>query len=498
LDYDLTFSGSNKPFEILLAGLLAILMAMGLVFYSPRLTVLLGLFMLFLFLPLFRKHFILLLIIYVPFEEFILKWVPHDTYPFLRFGWEGLAYGILGLLLIEKLRSKEKITRTPIDLPLLLFVLIALVPFVNEGVNLKVIILGIRPLVRYIALYYIIVLSEIRPGLIRNIIYAVLAVGFLESLIGVSQYLIGEPANNLLRPTENVLGERLINSLDVCESASSRLFGTLGRYSLLGTYMASVLLIFLGIFYENPKKWKVFNWVFIGSGLFVLAFSYSRMSWLGFAAGLMAILFIKRKTKVICLLILCGLISFLILSTLPTAGLSESEGQGNVVSRLLGVFSKDYINMSLDSQRLFILTSVPQKVLDKHTFFGLGAGTVASLVSNYLEDSSRLEEIGDPRTFYILGDVGWVSLMAQVGILGALCFIWLIWRLLKVSYNNFRNLENQTLRGLNLGFIACAIALIVENFFSASFQVRANSIYFWIMAGMVVKFSYQNLNRAKK
>jgi hypothetical protein len=499
LDYNFSLPYCNKPFETLLAGFLGILMAMGLVFYSPGLIVFLGLFLLFFFLPLIRKHFILFLVIYVPFEEFILKWVPHSTYSLLRFGWEGLAYGILGLLLIEKLCSKEKFHRTPIDLPLLLFALITLIPFVSEGVNLKVIILGIRPLVRYIALYYIIVLSKIRPSLVRKIIYAILIVGFLQSLIGMSQYLIGEPANNVLRPRENILGAKLINSLQVDESATSRLFGTLGRYSILGNYMVSILLMSLGVFYESLKKGKLFTWVFIGLGLFVLVFSYSRTSWLGFVAGFMAILFMKRKTKIICLLTFCSLIFFLILpSLLSTTDLSESEGQGNLASRFMGVFSKDYINMSLDSQRLFILTSVPQIVMNKRAFFGFGAGTVASLVSNYAEGSSRLEEIGDPRAFYILGDVGWVGLMAQVGILGTICFIWLILRLLKVSCKNYHNLENRTLKGINLGFIAYTIALIVENFFSASFEVRANSVYFWVLAGMIVSFSYQKLGHREK
>src|SRR4030065_2926535 len=161
-------------------------------------------------------------------------------------------------------------------------------------------------------------------------------IALLEVGIGLAQYALGEPANLFLRPKDSVVADRLVNALSNSQDlfAGQKIFATLGRSNLLGGFLACVLLLLLA--YRLEKGFLTFNQKLLLAGAIpVFLLTYSRLSWVGFLAGLLALFLIKKKPKLIMALGLVALMVFLAFSS-GTTSLYQSEVRGSLKDRILG------------------------------------------------------------------------------------------------------------------------------------------------------------------
>src|SRR3990167_7086630 len=100
---------------------------------------------------------VLLLAAYLPFESFILKFIPQDIYVFARYFSEGLIY-VLALVVLWKVLTRQiPFRRTPIDLAFVLFLVVLFASVVINVVSPTIVILGIRQILRFVFLFFIIV-----------------------------------------------------------------------------------------------------------------------------------------------------------------------------------------------------------------------------------------------------------------------------------------------------------------------------------------------------
>ena len=107
-----------------------------------------------------------LAILYLPLEEFLLKWVPVGPtgYVLLRLGFEGLIYAaVVGLVLARVVRG-QRIRATPIDLPLALFVSLATCSLLFSGGDFLPGLVNLRVLLRYVAVFYLAAYLELDAG----------------------------------------------------------------------------------------------------------------------------------------------------------------------------------------------------------------------------------------------------------------------------------------------------------------------------------------------
>ena len=105
------------------------------------------------------KASIVLLFVYLPFEQFILKFLPvSDTvYTVLYLISEVFVYGLLFFVVSGKITAKSRLSGTPLDLILILLLFVAFLSAAINGSDPVSSIKNVRGLLRYVALYYVVV-----------------------------------------------------------------------------------------------------------------------------------------------------------------------------------------------------------------------------------------------------------------------------------------------------------------------------------------------------
>ena len=80
-------------------------------------------------------------------------------------------------------------------------------------------------------------------------------------------------------------------------------------------------------------------------------------------------------------------------------------------------------------------------------------------------------------------------MLGEVGIIGFLCFMWLLIAILKYGFGIFNKMEDNWARGLTLGFLAGFIGLLVHSFSANTFIIVRIMEPFWFLTGLVIALS---------
>lgn len=503
----------NNPKIIKILLLLVCLLASGVVaFFSYMGAVLILAGIAVLALSIYRIEIgMALLVVYTVFEPFILKFVPDEYYLFMRYAGEGLLIILLISLIISKLLKGDfEYKKSPTDIPLALFIIASVVSMVINLQEPYIWILGLRQIFRYAILYYIIIYSDIKKDFIKKLLMLFIALLIIQAAIGLAQAVIGAPADNFLLPGK----ERGFESIDVPSyvvqfwEAGQRVFATMGRYDRLGVFMGIIMSMIIGFLYQfKDKRIKNALLVALIFSLPTFVLTYSRMSWLGLVLAVIAIgAFIKKDKRLI-----FGLIALTIAVVLFSGAYMVSEGirlyqitdkaDLTVVERVLGMFSMSELKTSYRSYgRLYFIANTPAKVVALNPFFGVGLGQYGGGVAQVLGNTDKYYEAGVP--FGIEGiygqiDNNWMSIWGEVGTIGLLIFIGLIYSLWGYAKKLYQKTKDNLTKSIALGFLGVVILVSFVSFFSPMFEIRTCAMFFWLLAGLVVYLGNQERLFAK-
>src|SRR5512135_1490682 len=198
------------------------------------------------------------LAVFIPFEPFLLKFVPDELYIFAKYFSEVLIYLLLASALARRYLSAEKRPPTPLDLPFVLLVLVAAASAVFIFVQPGIAILGIRQIIRFMLLFFAVVTLSPSRAFMRKLVVLMLGVVFFESCLGVLQAATYGALDAFLLPSQQRVFDtlQLTGSTDQFWSPGQRVFATLGRYDQLGTFLCFFMLLLAGWAYEIKKgKW---------------------------------------------------------------------------------------------------------------------------------------------------------------------------------------------------------------------------------------------------
>lgn len=452
-----------------------------------------------------------LLVIYTIFEPFVLKFIPDEYYLFMRYAGEGLLLILLASLIITKIaKSDFRYKKSPVDIPLALFIVASVVSMVMNIEGPYVWILGLRQVFRYAVLYYIIIYSNIKKDFIKKFLMLLIVLLIVQAAIGLAQAVIGAPADNFLLPGK----ERGFENIDVPSyvvqfwEAGQRVFTTMGRYDRLGVFMAIIMTMITAFLYQfKDKKIKNSLLVALLFSLPTFVLTYSRMSWLGLALAVVAIgAFIKKDKRMV-----VGLVAVVAAIALFSGAYMASEGiriyqitdkaDLTVAERILGMFSMSELKTSYRSYgRLYFIVNTPAKVVALNPFFGVGLGQYGGGVAQTLGNTDKYYEAGVP--FGIEGiygqiDNNWMSIWGEVGTIGLLIFIGLIYSLWRYAKKTYQKTKDNLTKSLALGFLGVVILVSFVSFLSPMFEIRTCAMFFWLFAGIVVYLGNQEQLFAK-
>jgi hypothetical protein len=437
-----------------------------------------------------QDHFVLFLIAYTPLEEIVLKILPNQFYTPVRFLWEGLLFGLMFILLFNKLAIKRNWIQTPIDLPLIVFLSGWIISGFINNVALSASLVNIKNLIRYIPLFYIIYNLTPKKEFLSLFIKFLIIIAAVQSILCLLEAADPTVAG-LFVPREVIVGNDLIRGEDTqLGTFYTRFSGTLVRNVNLGNYLAFALC-FIMAFYpgSQSKSWLKSSAILIALALFI---SSSRMSWLSAYAGIGTILLVihHRWRYYFWLVPVATLLGIFVIGQFVPKG--DLASDFNIISRFFYIFSSDYIDTISNAGRLYAIFYAMPAVLMTNPLFGLGPGAFIQISKQISSDDAfgRGAELGlDARALNFVHDVGYASLFAQVGLIGLGAFIWVFIRLYKIARNSLKNHNDPYIRDFMVGAIGFFVALMVQNLGSFNLMYRNQSLIIWVVAGLVALFA---------
>lgn len=494
-----TYAAVEARSKLLIAGVLITVLAalVGVVFLSPSYVVGIVVAVVAVFIAFARPTIMLaFLAVYLPFEPFLLKWIPDDIYVFVRYGSELLVYLLVAVVIFRLLTGEIKLRRSPIDVPFALFIVALIASVVVNLVPPFIALLGTRQILRFVLLFFVVLYLQPSRQWIRSLLLIMFGVVAFEIALGAAQAIVGGSLDAFLLPS----AARSFGDLQLTTGTiqfwdpGQRVFATMGRYDQLGTFLAFFLLMAAAAVYENAaaREHRVYLWILILSGLAVLALTYSRSAWFGFVLGFLFIaIAMKRDRRVTLAAIIIPLVLVLYVATtgLVVDRLIDVPRQ-NIVDRFFEAFSYErwqgeYYGLG----RLFWIVQTVLYVVPASPIFGHGPGTFGGGAVAALGNTTVYDELGLPFGVFGTGgyiDNNWFSLWGETGTLGLAAYLWMFGALLFVCIYVAKNSQDPETRTLALG-VAAAVLSVGFNAFLASFlEIRTLAPYLWMMTAAVV------------
>lgn len=414
------------------------------------------------------------LIIYIPLETFLLKWIPvSDGIYQIATQLPDILIMFLFISLCVTKRSSFRIIGHGIDKYLLLFIFFSISAVVInfESVNHFSWVLSVKALLRYILLIYC--LLNMSSGKINiTKIYNLSLFSFLLQLIAVSFHLVGgEMAENILaaRNVESGIADLSRIFTGGKFEDLNRIFGTFGNtvslgYFLLYTYVIMIVrnksrntkyyltsvIIFMLIYYTGSRGCMLAHLILFATDYFRRANPGSRLISLIIVA-------------------VAGWIGYL---ALPSA---EADLDTSTVASL---FTSQYIETALN-QRLGVIVYIVPDIIKNPTIL-FGTGTIEPFLDNYIIGNNKIPSILVAVLELMFEDVYWIALLTFHGFPAMLCFVVFLRKVYLMLYNN-ASMSTYILAPLYL-----MIIMIPLNFLNQAFATRSFSFFMWLSIGIAI------------
>lgn len=361
--------------------------------------------------------------------------------------WDEILLLLLAIIFIfHRVKSGGKVgfNFTPMDLPIIIYIILGLCHVLIKGPNMLIAIEGFRSVFQHI-LWYFIFTQYIRT--IKDsevIINGILSLGLFLGIHSVYQYIAKVPMPG--------------NWVDTAENISTRAFSIIGSPNILGVIF--VLFIPLGISMILTKKNKFQRLFYSFSTLFMtlgLLLTMSRGAWLAFAFS-MAIYTIALVPRLI----------------VPLTGIGAGFVLfgGRLSERLLYMLSPVYLMKSAAGGRLY-RWEIGLELWRKNRLFGVGLGRYGGAVAM----NNNLAP------FYL--DNYYLKTLTEMGLYGIGALLFLIVSFIVFAIKIIRTSKNHYNKIMAIGLFSGAMGVLAQNFVENIFEVPAMIVYFYLVVALL-------------
>ena len=429
---------------------------------------------------------------YFAFEEFILKFLPVSdaVYSSLRFLGETLIYVAFGKLVIHKLHRGIPFVKTAIDLPVIGFYSVVLLSMLVNSSPLMGSLYNIRPLARYIVLFYLVANSHLSERRITTLLRIILGIGIFQLAIGLIQWVGGPAAFDFFLPRKSTLGiagfTKEYRLLEIGREIGS-IYGTLGDTVIYGVFMILVLVIYL----SRIRRLEYLNLLGAMVLFFFIARSYSRAAtFSALLAGGAWYYFHYGWKKTLRLALATALIfGFLLVIVNPfnLEYINPRKARIGLIGNVTGVFSGSYVRIA-QKQRLGALIGNVPTVLVNKPILGYGADQNSTIEGLNASQRSFLLKILSKSGFK---DVYWVAILCFYGLLGLSFFALIFYRLFRAALNFYKRpvstplVSSRLTQQIAIIMLCLVVVTTFLLFFNRTVEYRGYGFYFWLCAGLM-------------
>lgn len=450
------------------------------------------------------REAIIIYSLYFAFEETILLHCPAPFLILLKYLGDILILAVF-LATFAKLAIRRynlsALKENNTHIPLFLFLICALISALANRVPLLISFISVRQLLRYIVLYYSLILTaeaEWTQADLKNLAKIIIGLILVEALLGYFQLLLGQGSTlNQFLSTGNLIQFEgaPISAGESVYLKSRALFGTLITPNAYGLLLAGGFCLLLGLYLAPPKQQRDIR--LLGALLFVLIpilKTYSRQSIYACLLSAVVMAWIKKEFKIIFIaLLIVGAFSFYLFQLKEFTEFDIEKV--SLASRIISPFHAQYREKTAQSGRLYAIREITPKILDSpNVLFGFGPGAIGSAFGFYQHYYEGYKKMGIPQRLWSTvhigtSDVGFLTILGQYGLLGFLSFFAIFILLFRyILVKALPILQDPFYNGIAMGFLGYIVALVVSNIAYANFTIRQISFYFWILAGIVSTF----------
>lgn len=393
------------------------------------------------------------ILIFIPTAFVVVDYIIRRVSFLSRFGsiWDELLLIIIfGYILISRIFSggKIKYNFTPMDLPVIIYIILGICHVFIKSPELGVAIEGFRSVYQHI-LWYFIATQLIRTREdSEKVINLMMLIGLFLGLHSLYQYIMKVPMPG--------------NWVDVNENITTRAFSIIGSPNILGVIF--VLFIPIGVsmmFAAKDRNKRIFYFATVGFMTIGLLLTMSRGAWLAFAFGM--------------LIYILALLPKLIFPFMGLGGAFILFG-GSLSERLLYMLTPTYMMKSSKGGRLY-RWAAGIRIWQRDKIFGLGLGRYGGAVAM----NNNLAP------FYL--DNYYLKTLSEMGLYGIGGLLFVIVSFVISSIKIIRSQGNLKDRIITVGLFSGCVGVLTQNFVENIFEVPAMIIYFWIVVALINTFA---------
>jgi hypothetical protein len=427
-----------------------------------------------------------LILIYTPFEDFWVNLlpIPEALKTGIRFIPELIIYLIFWGVISDSLRRGKPWKSTPIDILVIAFFLSSLISIVLNHASLLASLANLRSIWRYLAIYYILVNSVITKSQINYLLNILKTITLIQAAIASIQLLI--PGQIKFAMAAGNCEKALIKNASCGTFVDS---ANLSSFLILGIVI-TITTAYLNCDYLIPHLPDFLRICLLYLGLFA---SKKRAALL-IALLLLILIFVylKRQYKAGLVAWFISALAITIVFIYPLLNLNLDIGQReigeevpDITSYFFTIFSAEYWDHTLSASRGWIASQVCQISLESSSWFGFGPEREA-VITNMGKWMTSGEVTKLERDIGVFDDPYWFGIMGYFGVVGLLIYWFILLRLYVVSRNLMKITAVSEYKSLAIIFCTIVIVAFVYSFVERIFKARDFSIYFWLLAGLVV------------
>ncbi|MEM7591699.1 MAG: hypothetical protein AAF383_09315 [Cyanobacteria bacterium P01_A01_bin.83] len=440
------------------------------------------------------------LAIYLPFEEFFVKLLPlHGSILFffkITTG-ELIIYALFIKLIYDSVSGKKTFKTTPIDLLLIAFIIVS---FISISINQAPIagsLVNLRPLLRYVAVYYLIVNSKISKQQLNLLFKSLKTICLIQSVLATVQYFSPRSITKLFVPRGSGVSfgghERYMTGTKVGAAV-----GTIGRPAAFTSFIFVAFSIFLVKTFKTGKSYYFTRngllWTLvIFFGIFATLKRASLIIILLIPVVLLLHLGKKKKALVISWLytmFALGLALVLLSINLEQISFSGTDARKESIDPsvyLVQIFTPDYYEQASENSRGWMIQTVSRSVLGSDKIW-FGISPNQNVVRNTLIKLNSSSTLAQKRfeVTETFEDVYWVAMLAYYGVTGLGIYLLIILRLYLAARWLICHAEDSEYQ--SLGAIFCTLILVsfIYAWIEKIWEIQTFTFYFWLLAGLVI------------
>lgn len=382
----------------------------------------------------------------------------------------------IGFWLLQKVIKKElKVKPTKLNLPLVLFFVVACVSIFNS-IEPRTSLQGLIKVLKYLGIYFLMIEGIDDLKLVKNIITALILGAVIVCIDGVIQYIIGKDLFHSNPLIINVDLKRMTAAFRHCND--------------FGVYLVTVVgVIWALALYEFKKKVK---WITFIAALLVtvcILLTFSRGAALAFY-GAMLLMGVVKKDKLILIVLILSLAA---MPFLIPSGVKEWSKE-----------THSFLEFFCNLDRIAFYKSAIQMIKD-HPFIGVGINTFMKAYPRY-----KVHDVDIITADYCYAHNNYLQMAGEIGLIGLGIFLWVLValflelravylkegiRINKDKEGKIRKDKGIFVSNVALGLGCGVLAFLLNGLTESSFYFSKIVVVFWFVVGLAVSLKFLDVEQ---